>query len=81
MVGNTITNPNGCIINLLMLSDLTNNILLRYKELRRAEERVKPFIVDKSKELPDEQPLIPTDGSYICSRGTISVICSEAKSK
>ena len=34
-----------------------------------------------SKELPDEQPLISIDGSCICSRGNISAICGEAKSK
>ena len=63
------------------LSTLTNDQLLRREELRRAEERVKPFIVDMSKELPDEQPLISIDGSCICSRGNISAICGEAKSK
>jgi hypothetical protein len=31
--------------------------------------------------LPDEQPLISINGSCICSRGNISAICGEAKSK
>ncbi len=67
--------------NIPKSSNLTNEQLLRNEELRRAEERVKPFIVDMSKELPDEQPLISIDGSCICSRGNISAICGEAKSK
>ena len=60
---------------------LTNTQLLKRDELKRAEEYVKPFIVDMSKQLPDEQPLISIDGSCICSRGNISAICGEAKSK
>ena len=67
--------------NITKSSSLTNEQLLRNEELRRAEECVKPFIVDMSKELPDEQPLISIDGSCICSRGNISAICGEAKSK
>ena len=62
-------------------SHLTNDQLLKMEELRRAEACVKPYIVDMSKELPDEQPLISIDGSCICSRGNISAICGEAKSK
>ena len=50
-------------------------------ELDRAEEHVSPYIVDMSKQLPDEQPIISIDGSCICSRGNISAICGEAKSK
>ncbi len=64
-----------------MSNGLTNTQLLKQEELRRAEEYVKPFIVDMSKQLPDEQPLISIDGSCICSRGNISAICGEAKSK
>jgi hypothetical protein len=60
---------------------LTNTQLLKRDELKRAEEYVKPFIVDMSKQLPEEQPLISIDGSCICSRGNISAICGEAKSK
>ena len=67
--------------SLQMSSNLTNEQLLRHEELRRAEERVSPYIVDMSKELPDEQPLISIDGCCICSRGNISAICGEAKSK
>ena len=81
MDSNNITNPTEGIVKSTKLSTLTNDQLLRREELRRAEERVKPFIVDMSKELPDEQPLISIDGSCICSRGNISAICGEAKSK
>ena len=77
----TITNPNGGIVKSPKLSNLTNDKLLRLEELRRAEAIVRPYIVDMSKELPDEQPLISIDGSCICSRGNISAICGEAKSK
>ena len=45
------------------------------------EEELAPFIVDMSRELPEEQPLISIDGSCVCSRGNISAICGEAKSK
>ena len=60
---------------------MTNEQLLRQMELNRAEEHVSPYIVDMSKQLPDEQPIISIDGSCICSRGNISAICGEAKSK
>ena len=56
------------------------------KEARRveydlAEERVRPYVVDMSKELPEIEPLISIDGNCVCSRGNISAICGEAKSK
>ena len=81
MDSNTITNPTEGIVKSHKLSNLTNEQLLRREELRRAEERVSPYIVDMTKELPDEQPLISIDGCCICSRGNISAICGEAKSK
>jgi hypothetical protein len=34
-----------------------------------------------SRDLPEEQPIISIDGCCICSRGNISAICGEAKSK
>lgn len=81
MDSNIITNPDRGMVKSAELRDLTNDQLLKLEELRRAEERVSPFIVDMSKELPDEQPLISIDGNCICSRGNISAICGEAKSK
>lgn len=45
------------------------------------EQRLNPYIVDMSKPLPDIEPLISINGSCICSRGNISAICGEAKSK
>ncbi len=46
-----------------------------------ADERVQQYMVDISKELPEPTPLISIDGQCVCSRGNISVICGEAKSK
>lgn len=53
----------------------------RKLEYDLAEERVKPYIVDMTKELPAIEPLISINGSCVCSRGNISAICGEAKSK
>ena len=81
MDSNSITNPAKGTTKSIELSNLTNDQLLRRMELKRLEERVSPYIVDMDKVLPDEQPLISIDGSCICSRGNISAICGEAKSK
>ena len=81
MDSNTITNPTAGMVKSAKLSHLTNEQLLRQMELDRAEEHVLPYIVDMTKQLPDEQPIISVDGSCICSRGNISAICGEAKSK
>jgi hypothetical protein len=53
----------------------------RKLEYELVEERVKPYVVDMSKELPDIEPLISINDSCLCSRGNISAICGEAKSK
>ena len=81
MDSNIITNPTEGTVKSPKLNYLTNEQLLKLEEMRRAETLVKRYIVDMSKELPDEQPLISIDGSCICSRGNISAICGEAKSK
>ena len=81
MDSNTITNPTGGMVKSAKLSHLTYEQLLRQMELDRAEEHVLPYIVDMTKQLSDEQPIISVDGSCICSRGNISAICGEAKSK
>ena len=81
MDSNIITNPTEGTVKSPKSKFLTNEQLLKLEELRRAETLVKPFIVDMAKQLPDEQPLISIDGSCICSRGNISAICGEAKSK
>lgn len=44
-------------------------------------ERLRPYIVDMTKPLPDIEPLISIDGCPVCSRGNISAICGEAKSR
>ena len=46
-----------------------------------AKERVEPYIVDMSKELPKVLPLVSINGSCVCSVGNISAICGEAKSR
>ena len=46
-----------------------------------ARERVEPYVVDMTKELPDVEPLVCIDGSCVCSRGNISAVCGEAKSR
>lgn len=45
------------------------------------EQRLTPYIVDMTKPMPDIEPLISINGSCVCSRGNISAICGEAKSK
>lgn len=46
-----------------------------------AEERLQPYIIDMTKELPEVKPLISIGDSCVCSVGNISAICGEAKSK
>ena len=45
------------------------------------EERINEHTLDMTKELPELHPLISIGGSCVCSRGNISAICGEAKSK
>jgi hypothetical protein len=54
---------------------------VRRLELDLAEERLRPYVVDMSKQLPDIDPLISVNGCCVCSRGNILAICGEAKSK
>ena len=81
MDSNTITNPTKGIVKSPKLSHLTNDQLLKAMQYDMVEEHISPYIVDMNKVLPEEQPLISIDGSCICSRGNISAICGEAKSK
>ena len=81
MDSNTITNPTKGIVKSPKLSHLTNDQLLKAMQYDMIEEHISPYIVDMNKVLPEEQPLISIDGSCICSRGNISAICGEAKSK
>ena len=81
MDSNSITNPAKGIVKSPKLSHLTNEALLKAAQFDTVEQFISPYIVDMTKELPDEQPLISIDGSCICSRGNISAICGEAKSK
>lgn len=63
------------------LTPLTNNAIAKAMEFDRVEALIEPYIINMDKALPDEEPLISIDGSCICSRGNISAICGEAKSK
>jgi hypothetical protein len=45
------------------------------------EERINRWMVNMENELPEPQPIISIDGCCVCSRGNISAICGEAKSK
>ena len=54
---------------------------VRKFEYDLAEERVRPYVVDMTKRIPDIIPLISINGCCVCSRGNISAICGEAKSK
>ena len=81
MDSNTITNPTKGTVKSPKLSHLTNDQLLKAMQYDMVEEHISPYIVDMNKVLPEEQPLISIDGSCICSRGNISAICGEAKSK
>ena len=81
MDSNTIANPTKGTVKSPKLSHLTNDQLLKAMQYDMVEEHILPYIVDMNKVLPEEQPLISIDGSCICSRGNISAICGEAKSK
>jgi hypothetical protein len=45
------------------------------------EERLSPYVIDMTQEMPDIEPLISIDGCCVCSRGNLTAICGEAKSK
>ena len=61
------------------LSALRNSI--RNFEAEIIEERLRPYVVDMTKQLPEVQPLVSINGSCVCSVGNISAICGEAKSR
>ena len=71
--------PRPLQFNPLTQSDIDKQ--LKRMEYDLAEERVKPYIVDMAKELPEVLPLVSINGSCICSVGNISAICGEAKSR
>ena len=59
----------------------TNQAILKAAEFDSVEALIQPYIINMDKPLPEEQPLISIDGACLCSRGNISAICGEAKSK
>ena len=84
---NTLATNSGSIVPLSVhpeLNGLTGAALdraVKRLEYDLAEERVKPYMVDMTRELPEPKPLISINGSCVCSRGNISAICGEAKSR
>ena len=81
MSNNPTSIAGSSTVKLSNLMPLTNQALLKASQFDMVEQRIQPYIVDMNKELPEEQPLISIDGCCICSRGNISAICGEAKSK
>ena len=65
--------------NPLTQSDIDKH--LKAMEYDLARERVEPYIVDMSKQLPEVLPLVSINGSCICAGGNISAVCGEAKSR
>ena len=77
--GTGVVAPRPSQFNPLTQSDIDKQ--LKRMEYDLAEERVKPYIVDMTKELPEVLPLVSIKGCCICSVGNISAICGEAKSR
>ncbi len=71
--------PSTSKYNPLTQSDIDKH--LKAMEYDLAKERVEPYIVDMSKQLPEVLPLVSINGSCICSVGNISAVCGEAKSR
>ena len=63
---------------LLMSTDQRQQYAL---EMELIEERLKPYRVDITRELPEPKPLIAINGVCVCSRGNISAIVGESKSR
>ena len=64
-----------------LLTDKELDAAVKAFEIEILEERIAPYIVDMTKQLPEPRPLISIDGCCVCSRGNISAVCGEAKSK
>jgi hypothetical protein len=71
--------PSARKLNPLTQSDIDKQ--LKAMEYDAAMERVEPFIVDMTKELPEVKPLVSINSCCVCSVGNISAICGEAKSR
>ena len=54
---------------------------IKAMEYDEAKQRVEPYIVDMTKQLPEVLPLVSINGSCLCSVGNISAVCGEAKSR
>lgn len=50
-------------------------------EMELIEERLRPFRVDLTRELPEPKPLVAINNRCVCSRGNISAIVGESKSR
>ena len=67
------------MLNPLTQSDIDKQ--LKAMEYDAAMERIEPYIVDMTKELPEVKPLVSINSCCVCSVGNISAICGEAKSR
>ena len=84
MINQSTALEGGAMPSTQGLNPLTNddiNKALKRMEYDMAKERVEPYIVDMTKELPEVLPLISINGSCLCSVGNISAVCGEAKSR
>ena len=60
---------------------LSHEEIVKEKRHIKITDYLKPYVIDMSVQLPEQQPLISIDNCCVCSRGNISTICGEAKSK
>ena len=74
-----VATPSTTMYNPLTQSDIDKAI--KRMEYDLAEERIKPYVIDMTKQLPEVLPLVSINGSCICSVGNISAVCGEAKSR
>ena len=84
MINQSTTAGGGATASPRVFNPLTADAIaksLKAMEYDEAKERVEPYIVDMTKQLPEVLPLVSINGSCLCSVGNISAVCGEAKSR
>ena len=84
MINQSTTAGGGATSSPRVFNPLTTDAIaksLKAMEYDEAKERVEPYIVDMTKQLPEVLPLVSINGSCLCSVGNISAVCGEAKSR
>ena len=84
MINQSTTAGGGATASPRVFNPLTTDAIaksLKAMEYDEAKERVEPYIVDMTKQLPEVLPLVSINGSCLCSVGNISAVCGEAKSR